>query len=161
MLNSALWSTQLFLALFFFAAGAPKVLGRGLDRWTGFSELPRPLVRFIGITEILGSAGLVLPLATGVQPWLTPLAAIGLAVTVLMATGFHLRAGEQLQALETGFWSALAGLVAIGRWHLVSSEIRLPPSILLAALGVLVPSVIVSIIILLRRPAAKSVPRGA
>ena len=89
VLNVVLWSVQGFLALFFLASGAPKLIGRGIDRWTGFSDLPRPQVVFIGLTEVLGAAGLVLPMMTGVLPWLTPLAALGLAIIVLMASGFH------------------------------------------------------------------------
>ena len=92
MLNLVLWSVQGFLAFVFLAAGAPKIIGRGLERWTGFSDLPRPLVISIGLAEVLGAAGLVLPMASGILPWLTPLAAIGLAVIVLMAAGFHIRA---------------------------------------------------------------------
>src|SRR5436190_9255889 len=91
VLGIALWGAQGFLALFFLAAGALKVLGRGLERWTGFSELPRSQVVFTGVAEVLGAAGLVLPVATGVLPWLTPLAAVGLAVIGLMAAGFHAR----------------------------------------------------------------------
>jgi len=86
-LNVVLWSVQGFLALFFLAAGVPKLIGRGLERWTGFSELPRAMVVFIGVTEVLGAAGLVVPMVTGMAPWLTPLAALGLAIIVLMATG--------------------------------------------------------------------------
>src|SRR5438309_11449017 len=112
-LNVVLWSVQGFLALFFLAAGAPKLIGRGMERWTGFSELPRAMVVFIGVTEVLGAAGLVLPMATGVLPWLTPLAAIGLAIIVLMATGFHLRADERINALETGLWASIAAVLAI------------------------------------------------
>src|SRR6059036_3984043 len=119
-LNVVLWSVQGFLALFFLAAGAPKLIGRGMERWTGFSELPRAMVVFIGVTEVLGAAGLVLPMATGVLPWLTPLAAIGLAVIVLMATGFHLRADERINALETGLWASIAVVIALGRWDLWS-----------------------------------------
>src|SRR5213593_4311252 len=110
VLNLVLWSVQGFLALFFLAAGAPKLIGRGLERWTGFSELPRPLVVFIGFAEVLGAAGLVLPMATGILPWLTPLAAVGLAIIVLMATGFHLRADERVNALESGFWASIAAV---------------------------------------------------
>jgi hypothetical protein len=58
-LNNVLWGVQIFLALFFLGAGAPKLLGRGLERWTGFSGLARPLVIFIGWAEVLGAAGLV------------------------------------------------------------------------------------------------------
>src|SRR5437879_11769085 len=111
-LNLVLWIVQGLLALFFLAAGAPKLIGRGLERWTGFSDLPRPMVVFIGFTEVLGAAGLVLPMATGVVPWLTPLAAVGLGIIVLMATGFHLRADERVNALETGRWASLAAVLA-------------------------------------------------
>src|SRR3989441_6614763 len=113
LLNLVLWSVQGFVAVFFAAAGAQKLIGRGMERWTGFSELPRAMVVFIGVTEVLGAAGLVLPMATGVLPWLTPLAAIGLAIIVLMATGFHLRADERINALETGLWASIA--TEIGR----------------------------------------------
>jgi uncharacterized membrane protein YphA (DoxX/SURF4 family) len=64
VLNIVLWSVQGFLALFFLAAGAPKISGRGIEKWTGFSDLPRSQVVFIGFAEVLGAAGLVLPMAT-------------------------------------------------------------------------------------------------
>ena len=153
VLNVVLWSVQVFLALFFLAAGAPKILGRGMERWTGFSDVPRPLVVFIGITEVLGAAGLVLPMATGVLPWLTPLAAVGLAISVLMAAGFHVRADERLNALETGLWAGIAGVIAIGRWDLVvAAQVSAPPWVLVAAVGVLVPAVILNLVVLFRRP---------
>jgi hypothetical protein len=152
VLDLVLWSAQGFLALFFLGAGAPKLIGRGIERWTGFSDLSRPLVIFIGLTEILGAAGLVLPMATGILPWLTPLAALGLAIIVLMAAGFHTRADERLAALETGLWASVAAVVAIGRWDLVASRADVPSWMVVAALGLLVPSVIINIIVLLRRP---------
>lgn len=152
VLNLVLWSVQGFLALFFLAAGAPKLIGRGIEKWTGFSDLPRPLVIFIGFTEILGAVGLVLPMATGILPWLTPLAAIGLAITVLMAAGFHLRADERLPALETGLWASTAAVVAIGRWDLFAAGSEVPEWVLVAGLGILVPSAIINVVILWRRP---------
>jgi hypothetical protein len=42
MLDTTLWIAQSFLALFFLAAGVPKVAGRGFDRWVGFDDLPPP-----------------------------------------------------------------------------------------------------------------------
>ena len=151
--NFVLWGAQGFLALFFLAAGAPKLIGRGLERWTGFSDLPRPLVVFIGVTEVLGAAGVVLPMATDTVPWLTPLAAVGLGIIVLMATGFHLRADERVNALETGLWASIAAVIAIGRWDLVvAAHAYAPPWVLVLALGLLVPSVIVNLIVLFRRP---------
>ena len=152
-LNVILWSVQGFLALFFLAAGIPKLLGRGIERWTGFSDLARPLVVFIGLTDVLGAAGLVLPMATGMLPWLTPLAALGLAITVLMAAGFHLRANERLEALETGLWASIAGVIALGRWDLIAARGDVPAPVLIVALGLLVPSAIINVIVLLRRPA--------
>jgi hypothetical protein len=152
VLNVVLWSVQGLLALFFLAVGAPKILGRGIERWIGFSNLPRAEVVFIGFAEVLGAAGLVLPMATGVLPWLTPLAAVGLAVIVLMASGFHLRAEERLNAVETGLWASIAGAVAIGRWDLVPSGANVPPWVLVAALGVLVPATIINLVVLWKHP---------
>src|SRR6266540_2642305 len=146
VVNLVLWSVQGFLALFFLAVGAPKLIGRGLERWTGFSDLPRAQVVFTGIMEVLGAAGLILPMATGILPWLTPLAAVGLAIIVLMASGFHQRANERLAALETGLWASIAAVVAIGRWDLV------------AALGLLVPAAIITVIILWRRSGNSGTP---
>jgi hypothetical protein len=159
VLNVVLWSVQGFLALFFLAVGAPKLIGRGTERWTGFSDLSRPQVIFIGFTEILGAAALVLPMATGILSWLTPLAAVGLAIIVLMAAGFHLRADERLEALETGLWASIAAVVAIGRWDLVASRADVPPWVLMAALGLLLPSAIINVIVLLRRPVRSGTPR--
>jgi hypothetical protein len=154
MVNIILWIVQIFLALFFIGAGIPKITGRGLERWTGFSNLPRPLVIAIGIAELLGSAGLVLPMATGILPWLTPLAAIGLAINVFMATGFHLRADERLKAVETTLWGSIAAILAIARWNLVDqANLAISPAALVAALAVLLPAAIINVIIVLRRPA--------
>lgn len=150
--NLVLWSVQGFLALFFIFAGAPKLLGRGLEQWTGFSELPRAEVVLIGLTEVLGAGGLVLPMATGILPWLTPFAALGLAVIVLMAAGFHLRANEYLNAIETGLWGSISVFVAIGRWDLIPTRAGVPAWIVVGALAVLVPAAIVNVIILLKRP---------
>jgi hypothetical protein len=158
VLNLVLWSVQGFLALFFLAAGAPKLIGRGLEQWTGFSDLPRAQVVFIGIAEVLGAAGLVLPMATGLLPWLTPLAAVGLAIIVLMASGFHQRADERLAALETGLWASIAAVVAIGRWDLVAARVNVPPWLLVAALGLLVPAAIINVIILWRRSGNSGTP---
>ena len=161
-LNLVLWSVQVFLALFFLAAGVPKLIGRGLERWTGFSELPRALVVFIGVTEVLGAAGLVLPMATGIVPWLTPLAAVGLGVIALMATGFHLRADERVNALETGLWASIAAVIAIGRWDLVvAAHASAAPWVLVLALGLLVPAIIINLVVLFRRPVNSGTTREA
>ena len=154
MVNAVLWSIQIFLALFFLGAAYPKLTGRGLERWRGFSNLPRGLVLGIGIAEVLGSVGLVLPMATGILPWLTPLAAIGLAINVLMAAGFHVREDERLKAMLTTLWAAIAGIIAIGRWNLIDQAgLAISPGALVVAVAVLLPAAITIVIIVYTRPA--------
>jgi uncharacterized membrane protein YphA (DoxX/SURF4 family) len=155
--NLVLWSVQGFLGLLFLFAGVPKLLGRGLERWTGFAELPRAEVVFIGLTEVLGAAALILPMATGILTWLTPLAALGLAIIVLMATGFHIRGNEYLNALETALWASISVVVAIGRWDLVATRASVPAWVIVGALAVLVPAAIINVIILLKRPVTRVV----
>src|SRR5262245_40789126 len=160
MVNAVLLGVQIFMALFFLGAAYPKVTGRGLERWTGFSKLPRALVLGIGTAEVLGSVGLVLPMTTGILPWLTPLAAIGLAINVLMATGFHVREDERLKAIVTTQWAVIAGLIAIGRWNLIDqAALRISPRALAVGLMVLLPVAITTAIIVYRRPAPTTEPR--
>jgi hypothetical protein len=103
------------------------------------------------VTEVLGATALVLPMATGILPALTPLAAIGLCITVLMAAGFHLREDERVETLETTLWAAIAAVVAIGRWDLVPADVEVAPWTLIAALGLLVPAVIINLVVLVTR----------
>ncbi|HEY0813414.1 MAG TPA: DoxX family protein [Pseudonocardia sp.] len=152
MLDIVLWVAQGFLALFFLGAGLPKVIGRGIDRWVGFDDLPRSLTILIGVSEVAGAVALVLPPILGVVEWLSPLAALGIAIISLMASGFHLRAFEALPAVETALWAALACSVAIGRWGAIASGPALPSNALVIAVALLVPAIIVILVFLTRRP---------
>ncbi len=134
-------------------AGAPKILGRGLDQWTGFSGLPRSQVVFTGITEILAATGLILPMATGILPWLTPLAAVGIAIISLMAAGFHVRANEQPNVLETSLLASIAAAVAIGRWDHLAVAIDIKIWVPAAAIVLLIPAAITTVIALFKGPA--------
>ena len=69
-----------------------------------------------------------------------------------MATGFHLRADERLNAVETGLWTDIAATVAIGRWDLVGSGADVSPWVLVAVLGLLAPVAIINVIVLWKRP---------
>ena len=111
--------------------------------------MPRAEVIFIGIAEVLGAVALVLPMATGALPWLTPLAALGLGIIVLIASGFHQRVNEWLPAIETALWASLAAVVAIGRWELIAS-VGIPSLTLVAAVIVLVPAIIINLVVLFR-----------
>jgi uncharacterized membrane protein YphA (DoxX/SURF4 family) len=117
-----LWTLQLLLGVAFVAAGAMK-LSQPLEalgaQMVWVNDVPAMLVRFIGLAEVLGGLGLILPAATRIRPWLTPLAAVGLALDMLLATGFHLVRGESGFAVPTLVLGLLAAFVAYGRRVLV------------------------------------------
>jgi putative oxidoreductase len=113
-----LWILQIVLAVAFLAAGAMKLtqplaeLAVSLP-WT--ADVPGALVRFIGVAEVLGGLGLVLPAATRILPRLTPIAAAALAIDMVLATLFHLVRGEAMMAPITLLLVALLAFVAWGR----------------------------------------------
>jgi uncharacterized membrane protein len=120
-MNTALWIVQILLAITFLLAGvlhgfmqerAKVILG-----WP--AQATRGQLLFIGVSEILGAAGLVLPALTGILPWLTPLAALGLDVLLILAAIFHFRRGEYPNIIFNLVLFALAAFVAYGRWALV------------------------------------------
>src|SRR3989449_4144128 len=85
-MNVALWIVQgLLAALFLFAGGAKLVLP--LDQMAGPVALPGWFLRFLGVAEVLGALGLVLPGLLRIRPGLTPLASAGVVVTLVRATG--------------------------------------------------------------------------
>ena len=79
-------------------------------------EYSKGFVAFIGLAELLGGLGLILPFATGVAPFLTPAAAIGLAAIMLLAAVFHARRKEYSGIGMNVILLALAVFVAIGRF---------------------------------------------
>src|SRR2546428_5810460 len=84
-MNVALWIVQgLLAALFLFAGGAKLVLP--LDQMTGPVALPGWFLRFLGVAEVLGALGLLLPGLLRIRPGLTPLAAAGLVIIMIGAT---------------------------------------------------------------------------
>lgn len=117
-LNGGLWAVQLLLAVFFLAAGATKLtapvetLQQQMPWVTGSLG---GAVRFIGLMEVLGAIGLILPAATRILPRLTPLAAGGLATVMLLATLTHISRGELGLIPVTGITAGLAAFVAWGR----------------------------------------------
>jgi uncharacterized membrane protein YphA (DoxX/SURF4 family) len=94
-------------------AGSMKLMTPSADLAQQMPDLPVALIRFIGIAEIAGAIGLILPAAMRIRPALTPLAAIGLAVIMLLAGAFHLSRGE-LSSLPVVF--ALGGLALFVAW---------------------------------------------
>ena len=118
-MNVALWIVQGLLAFAFITAGAMKVFA--YEKYKAMSEKKngptgpsRGLITFIGMAEITGSLGIVLPMATNIAPWLSPWAAIGLAIIMLLAIGFHVRRHESVAVPVILF--LLAGFVVFGRF---------------------------------------------
>ena len=71
-------------------------------------------IRLIGALEVLGAIGLVLPAFTGILPWLTPLAAIGLALLMVGAAVIHIRRGEYPNVIANVVLFALTVFAAYG-----------------------------------------------
>ena len=93
-----LWVAQALLALFYLYVGYNK-LSQPIEALAAMNMgfvlvVPELLTRFIGLVEVLGAAGLILPAATRIMPRLTPLAALGLSVIQVLAIGFHASRGE-------------------------------------------------------------------
>jgi putative oxidoreductase len=82
--------------------------------WT--AQVPEGLVRFIGTAELAGALGLILPAATRILPVLTPLAASGLLVIMMLASGFHISRGETSNLPINAVIGSLAAFIAWGRF---------------------------------------------
>ena len=117
-INVTLWIVQLLLAAAFGMAGVMKstqsipALTAAMG-WPG--DLPPALVRFIGASELAGALGLVLPSATRIRPLLTPLAAMGLVIVMLLAAVFHISRGEWFALPINVVLGGLSAFVAWGR----------------------------------------------
>src|SRR5919112_6765413 len=94
IMTYALWIAQGLLALVFLFAGGIKLL-LPLEVMTEQMPLPLPgeFLRFIGVAEVLGAIGLILPGLLGIRPGLTPLAACGLVIIMIGATVLTLAGG--------------------------------------------------------------------
>ena len=116
-MNVALWIVQVLLALLFGFAGATKTftpIDQLAQQMPWVADQPG-LIRFIGISELLGAIGLILPAASRIKPGLTPLAAAGLAVIMVLAMGFHGMRGEWSSIGTNVVIFALAVFVVWGR----------------------------------------------
>jgi putative oxidoreductase len=90
------WVADIALAIGFLIHGiAMLTLPESVrDRMAYIWDIPPRFRTFIGVAEVLAAAGLTLPALTGILPWLTPLAAVGLIIVMLGAVVFHIRRGE-------------------------------------------------------------------
>ncbi len=116
MTNRILWGVQGLLAALFLFAGSLKLV-LPIEAMTGPVALPETLLRFIGVAEVLGACGLILPGLLRVRPGLTPLAAAGLVVIMIGATVITAAGGDPIGALFPMVVGLFAAAVAYGRWR--------------------------------------------
>lgn len=119
-MNVVLWVLQAVLALAFLGAGAMKLtrdkaaLEKSMD-WTAHTSATN--VKLIGAVEVLGALGLILPAATGIATVLTPIAATGLALTMIGAVVVHIALKDKLtNAIPSIVLFVLAAIIAWGRF---------------------------------------------
>jgi putative oxidoreductase len=112
------WIAQVILALLFVLFGVTHVTRRESmrERAPWMWAVPREGLVVIGILEILGGIGLILPAVTRIQPWLTPLAALCLAVLMVFAIVFHATRRELPNIAFNAILGLLAAFVAWGRF---------------------------------------------
>jgi hypothetical protein len=128
-MNVALWIVQgLLAALFLFAGGAKLVLP--LDQMAGPVAFPGWFLRFLGVAEVLGALGLVLPGLLRIRPGLTPLAAAGLLIIMIGATATTLMSDMVGVTLMNLVVALLTAFVAYGRWRLAPHGHPSRPSVL-------------------------------
>lgn len=113
----ALWIVQILLALGFALSGFGKVaqpIEKLRVRMNWAKHFTPPVIRLIGSLEILGALGLIIPQATGYLPWLTPVAAVGLVLTMLGAILTHVRLHEAKAVRVPAVLLLLALFIAVG-----------------------------------------------
>jgi hypothetical protein len=120
-----LWTIQILLALLFLFGGGMKLV-LPLDQLAGPIALPGAFLRFIGVCEVLGGLGLVLPGLFRIRTGLTPLAAAGLVIIMIGATVLTLIGLDLKSALLPMIVGILLAFVAYGRWRLIPHTGRSP-----------------------------------
>lgn len=122
IMNIALWVVQILVAIAFAGAGIMKVSQPidTLKKNMGWVEDVTPgNVRLVGVLELLGALGLILPAVTHILPWLTPVAAIGLVLTMIGALIVHIRRKENAGLGAPLVLLLLALFIAYGRFLVV------------------------------------------
>lgn len=111
-----LWTVQVLLAALFLFAGVMKLVLPLAALKGGPVEFPGAFLRFIGVAEVLGGLGLILPGITRIKTGLTPVAAGGLVIIMVGATVTTIVGGALAPALIPMIVGALSALVVYGRF---------------------------------------------
>ena len=124
-MTKTLWTIQILLAALFIFSGGIKLVMPIEDMIKQMPvALPGWFLQFIGVCELLGGIGMILPGLLRIKPGLTPLAAVGLVIIMIGATVINMMGpsiGTTLLTLVTGL---LAAFVAYGRWKLAPLAAR-------------------------------------
>ena len=117
-LNIAIWIAQFLVGVPFIAAGFMKLTGPIPElaaslRWPG--DVPEMLVRAMGVVDLLGGVGILLPALTRIKPGLTVAAALGCVALQACAMVFHLSRGEVMMVPVNSIFLLLSLFVAWGR----------------------------------------------
>ena len=115
-MNRLLWVVQVLLALLFLFAGGEKQIMSAAEL-TGQTPVPVVFLRFIGVMEILGGLGLILPGMLRIRTELTSLAAAGLVIIMIGAVVVTIQTMGFAMAALPFVTGALALFVAYGRWR--------------------------------------------
>ena len=126
MKNRVLWIVQSLLALLFLFAGAMKLI-LPIEEMTKQIPLPGAFLRFIGVAEVLGGLGLILPGLLRIRPGLTPLAAAGLVIVMIGAVVITFKTGGAGPALFPLITGLLLSFVIYGRLTSATGKIRSEP----------------------------------
>lgn len=127
-ISVSLWIVQGILASLFLFAGGMKLV-MPIAALTAQTPLPGPFIRFIGVLEVAGALGLVLPAVLRLRPSLTPLAAAGLVIVMAGAVGATLTTGPAVTAFVPVVVGVALAFVAYGRWWLASRRATLRPTV--------------------------------
>jgi hypothetical protein len=117
-MNTTLWIVQGLLGFAMLASGSMKMIRSKEQlaaKMTWVEDFSPSSIRLIGLSEVLGALGVVLPAATGILPILTPIAAAGLLIIMLGAVYTHVRRKESGHAIPSLVLAGLATLIAYGR----------------------------------------------
>jgi uncharacterized membrane protein YphA (DoxX/SURF4 family) len=117
-LNITLWIAQSLLAAMFIMAGFTKVatpIDQLIVMMPWAADVPALLVKFIGVSELLGGLGLLLPSALRIKPNLTVLAARGLILIMIFAVAFHVSRGEFSATPASIILGSIAAFISWGR----------------------------------------------
>ncbi|PSL23044.1 DoxX family protein [Chitinophaga ginsengisoli] len=117
-LNISLWIAQVFVAAIFIWAATSKLFQpiekiAAMWPWTG--EVPSLMVRLLGVVDLLGGLGLILPSLLRIKPRLTAYTAIAIIALMVCASIFHIARGEAAVIGFNIFMAAIAAFIAWGR----------------------------------------------